>query len=152
MGIEWKCQTFDELTVRELYAILRLRSEVFVVEQGCVFLDTDNKDQRCRHITGWKNDQLIGYTRLVPPGLAYSEPSIGRVVTAPLARRTGLGKELMLFSIQMLFDVFGKKPIKIGAQLYLKKFYESIGFHQISEVYSEDGIDHIEMLFPILEN
>jgi ElaA protein len=151
MDLEWKCQTFDELTVDELYAILRLRSEVFVVEQNCVFLDMDNKDQRCMHVTGWQNNQLLGYTRLVPPGVAYSEPSIGRVLSS-ISRRTGLGRELMIFSMRKSFEVFGENPIKIGAQLYLKKFYESLGFHQTSEVYLEDGIHHIEMVFPILEN
>ena len=152
MGIEWRCQTFEELTVQDLYAILRLRSEVFVVEQDCVFLDMDNKDQQSLHVTGWQNNQLIGYTRLMPPGLAYPEPSIGRVVTASSARRAGAGRELMNFSIEKLFNVFGKQPIKIGAQLYLKNFYESMGFCQISSIYLEDGIEHIEMVFPFLEN
>src|SRR3981081_4453020 len=113
MDLEWKCQTFDELTVDELYAILRLRSEVFVVEQNCVFLDMDNKDQRCMHVTGWQNNQLFGYTRLVPPGVAYSEPSIGRVLTSSISRRTGLGRELMIFSMRKSFEIFGENPIKI---------------------------------------
>ena len=152
MNTRWTCQQFDELTTKELYAILRLRSEVFVVEQNCVFLDMDNKDQQCWHVSGWNHDQLIAYTRIVPPGIAYKEPSIGRVVTSPSARRTGAGWQVMEYSIEKLFSIFGKQPIRIGAQLYLKNFYESLGFHQSSDVYLDDGIEHIEMLFPILEN
>ena len=150
--LEWKCQHFDDLSNAALYAILRLRSEVFVVEQNCVFLDMDDKDQQCFHVSGWHKGKLVAYTRLVPPGISYDEPSIGRVVTSPAARRTGIGKILMQYSIEKLFSIFGKQPIKIGAQLYLKNFYESIGFSVAGPVYIEDGIDHIEMLFPILEN
>jgi ElaA protein len=152
MKIQWNCLHFDQLSLKELYAILRLRSEVFVVEQNCIFLDMDNKDQESWHVTGWSNNELIAYTRLVPPGLAYDEPSIGRVITAFSVRRSGIGKELMEYSIEKLFSIFGKQPIKIGAQLYLKNFYESLGFCQSSDVYLEDGIAHIEMHFPILEN
>ena len=152
MNIQWRCQQFNELLQHELYSILRLRSEVFVVEQNCVFLDMDNKDQQCWHVSGWQNDQLIAYTRLVPPNLVYEEPSIGRVVTSSSARGTGAGRKLMEISIEKIFSIFGKRSIKIGAQLYLKKFYESLGFRQSSNVYLEDGIEHIEMIFPILEN
>jgi ElaA protein len=152
MIITWRCQYFNELSNLELYAILRLRSEVFVVEQNCVFLDMDDKDQQCWHVSGWQNDQLIAYTRLVPPGLAYPEPSIGRVVTSPAIRKLGAGRKLMQYSIEKIFSIYGKQPIKIGAQLYLKNFYESLGFSQSGKKYLEDGIEHIEMLFPILEN
>ena len=150
--MNWTCQHFDELSTKELYEILQLRSEVFVVEQNCVFLDMDDKDQKCWHVCGWQDQKLVAYTRLVPPGTAYEQPSIGRVTTSAAVRRTGLGKELMEISIEKTFSIFGKQPIKIGAQLYLKKFYESLGFRQSSEVYLEDGIEHIEMIFPILEN
>lgn len=151
MAIEWKCSLFNELDVYELYAALRLRSEVFVVEQNCVFLDMDNKDQDSYHVCGWKDGDLVAYTRLVPAGLAYEEPSIGRVITAPAARGTGAGRELMQVSIRELHRIWGNQPIRIGAQLYLKRFYESLGFRQTSEIYLEDGIEHIEMLFPKLE-
>ena len=152
MSINWKCKTFDELSVHELYAILRLRTEVFVVEQKCVFQDMDNKDQSSYHICGWSDaDELIAYTRLVPAGVSYEEASIGRVITAPSARGTGAGKALMEYSINKLYEVWGRQSIKLGAQLYLKKFYESFGFAQTSDIYIEDGIPHIEMLFPILE-
>jgi ElaA protein len=152
MNIIWKCQFFDQLSLNDLYAILQLRSEVFVVEQNCVFLDLDDKDQQSWHVSGWQNEKLIAYTRLVPPNIAYPQPSIGRVVTSPSVRRSGAGRKLMQFSIEKIFSLFGKQPIKIGAQLYLKNFYESLGFHQSGDVYLEDGIEHIEMLFPILEN
>src|SRR5689334_22796481 len=115
--VEWKCQHFDQLTVDELYAILRLRSEVFVVEQNCVFLDMDDKDQHCWHVTGWENEKLVAYTRLVPPGISYEEPSIGRVVTSPKIRNRGIGKILMEYSIEKIFSIFGKQSIRIGAQL-----------------------------------
>ena len=95
MTIQWRCQSFDRLSVDDLYAILRLRSEVFVVEQNCVFLDMDDKDQQCWHVGGWHEDRLIAYTRLVPPGMAYAEPSIGRVVTSPSVRKEGVGRKLM---------------------------------------------------------
>ncbi len=142
----WKLKTFDSLTPYELYAILRLRTEVFVVEQTCVFQDMDNKDQHCYHLMGWRDDLLIAYTRLVPPDIFYNEPSIGRVVTSPVARGNGIGKLLMKKSIEEVFHLYGKTPIKLGAQLYLKKFYESLGFIQTSGIYDEDGINHIEMM------
>jgi ElaA protein len=141
----WTTKNFADLSPDELYAILRLRSEVFVVEQNCVFQDMDNKDQKSWHLMGWENDVLIAYTRLVPPGVSYELPSIGRVVTAPATRKTGFGKILMEKSIEELTRLFGQSSIRIGAQLYLKKFYTSFGFEQSSEVYDEDGIDHIEM-------
>lgn len=142
----WIVKPFNELTPHELYAILRLRSEVFVVEQHCVFLDMDNKDQHCLHVMGWQNEQLVASTRLVPAGISYDEISIGRVVSSPLARGTGIGRELMKRSIDEVILRWGLHDIKIGAQLYLKKFYESIGFIQTSDIYLEDNIEHIEMI------
>jgi len=143
--ISWIVKKFEELTAVELYAILRLRSEVFVVEQDCVFLDMDNKDQYCYHLMGHKAGILVAYTRLVPPGISYPEASIGRVVTSPVARGGGTGKVLMEKSIEEAERLFGQTAIKIGAQLYLQKFYQSLGFEQSSDIYDEDGIDHIEM-------
>jgi ElaA protein len=144
--ITWVLKKFDELDPYEMYAILRLRSEVFVVEQKCVFLDMDNKDQPSHHLLGWDNDNLVAYTRLVPPGVSYEQPSIGRVVTSPATRGNGSGKLLMEKSIEVAEKLFGKVPIRIGAQLYLQKFYGSLGFEQSSDIYDEDGIDHIEMI------
>jgi ElaA protein len=142
----WTCKPFAELTPDELYAILRLRSEVFVVEQNCVFLDMDNKDQQCHHLMGWQDGELLGYTRLLRAGISYVESSIGRVVTSPAARGLGVGRDLMRKSIDTIYTLYGKQPIRIGAQCYLINFYESFGFVQKGEIYLEDGIEHIEML------
>jgi ElaA protein len=144
--INWTVKKFEELSVHELYAILRLRSEIFVVEQNCVFHDMDNKDQFSYHLMGWENNTLTAYTRLIPPGKVYDLASIGRVVTSQAARGSGVGKQLMEKSIEEAEKLFGKLPIKIGAQLYLREFYNSFGFKQSSDIYDEDGIDHIEMI------
>lgn len=148
-NITFTCKKFEELTPVELYAAFRLRSEVFVVEQNCVFLDLDNKDQYCYHLFGWHDDLLAAYTRLVPAGVSFREISIGRVVTSPKMRKAGAGKILMRKSIDTAYAIFGKNPIRIGAQLYLKQFYESFGFQQSSDIYLEDDIEHIEMLLTV---
>ena len=145
----WVCKHFSALTTEELYRLLRLRSEVFVVEQNCVFLDMDNKDLVCDHLMGWRQDQLLGYSRIVPPGISYAESSIGRIVILPAERGSGIGRELMAQSIKALYRLHGKRDIRIGAQYYLKDFYESFGFVQTGEIYPEDGINHIEMLLSI---
>jgi ElaA protein len=142
----WILKRFEELLPAELYAILRLRSEVFVVEQNCVFLDMDNKDAACYHLMAWNEGSLDAYTRLVPPGIIYNIASIGRVVTSPAARGTGLGRLLMEKSIDETVRLFGNAPIKIGAQVYLEKFYTSLGFKVAGNIYLEDGIEHIEMI------
>ena len=144
--ITWSCKYFADLTNDELYAILRLRNEVFVVEQNCPYQDLDNKDQKCYHLMGWKEKELLAYTRLIPPGVVYPQTSIGRVVSSPAARRTGIGRELMKQSIDKCIELFGDKPIRIGAQLYLQEFYASFGFKVSSDIYLEDGIRHIEMI------
>jgi ElaA protein len=144
--IDWKCKHFDDLTPTELYAILQLRIEVFVVEQNCVFQDADDKDQVSWHMMAWSDDTLAGYTRLVPAGVSCDEASIGRVVTFPKMRKAGIGKKIMEKSIDMIYSLWNKQPIRIGAQLYLKKFYESFGFQQCSEIYLEDNIEHIQMI------
>lgn len=146
MNIEWSCKYFSDLTPYELYDLLRLRSEVFVVEQYCVFLDLDNIDQQCFHLLGCYQNKIIAYSRIVPQGVVYKEASIGRVVTSSSIRNIGAGKQLMQQSIDSIHSLFGNVIIKIGAQLYLKKFYESLGFYQISEVYLEDNIEHIHMM------
>ena len=146
MIMEWRYKQFVQLTPYEVYELLQLRAEVFVVEQNCVFLEPDGIDNRCLHLLGYNNNKLLAYTRIVPPGLAYNQASIGRVVTSPSVRNTGAGKKLMQRSIDRLYSSFGKVTIKIAAQFYLKKFYESFGFYQVSEVYLDDGIEHIHML------
>jgi ElaA protein len=147
MSINWSLKEFSALTVDELYAIIQLRNEVFVIEQHCIFQDADGKDPHAWHLMGFnENNKLAAYTRLLPAGASFAEASIGRVVSAGFARNSGIGKKLMTESINCLYNLFGKQPIKIGAQLYLKRFYESFGFQQSSEVYLEDGIEHIEMI------
>lgn len=144
--ITWKCQSFSELSTLELYKILQLRNEVFVVEQNCPYQDCDEKDWKAYHLSAWQNGNLVAYTRLLPQGISYQDAaSIGRVVTSSLVRKQHIGKQLMANSIEKIYELFGKVPIKIGAQLYLKKFYESFSFIQISPVYLEDGIEHITM-------
>jgi ElaA protein len=145
--MQWIVKTFEELTTTELYTILRLRCEVFVVEQECAFQEMDNYDQQAVHLMGYDADQeLVAYTRLFKPGITYDLASIGRVVTSKKVRGTGAGKELMQKSIAMVEELFGKGPIKIGAQQYLLKFYTSLGFVQSSEMYLEDNIPHIKMI------
>lgn len=148
MKLSWSVKKFEVLTPYELYNIMWLRNEVFVVEQNCVYQDADYKDQKGWHLMGEdENGQLMAYVRLLPVGVSYEkEPSIGRVVTNPAARGTGVGRELMKVAIQQCEELFGKVDIKIGAQYYLLKFYNSLGFKQTSDIYLEDEIEHIEMI------
>jgi ElaA protein len=138
-------KSFSELTTSELYQILQLRSEVFVVEQDCVYQDIDFKDQKALHVLGYKNNTIIAYTRIFKPGDYFENASIGRVVVKQLERKYGYGHELMKVSIEAIKDAFHQEKITISAQLYLKKFYESHGFIQVGETYLEDGIPHIRM-------
>jgi ElaA protein len=144
--LNWKAKSFNELNNYELYEILKLRCKVFAVEQNCVYLDMDDKDQKSIHVLGFEDDVLIAYSRLLPSGVSYKEAAIGRVVTNPDYRRRGAGKELMQQSIDRLYEVLGRQPIRIGAQCYLKAFYESFGFSISSDEYLEDGIPHVEMV------
>jgi ElaA protein len=142
----WKLKPFSDLTPKELYDILQLRNEVFIVEQNCPYQDLDNKDLYAFHLMGMKDDKLLAYARLLAPGISYSESSIGRVVSSPAARKTGMGKKLMQESIDQIRNLFETDTIRIGAQLYLQKFYESFGFKSDSAIYLEDNIPHILML------
>ncbi len=149
MTLDWQTKSFDTLTLAELYALLQLRSEVFVVEQTCAFQDIDGHDQTASHLLGRTDTgELVAYARLFAAGQSYNQVSIGRVVTSPRYRRFGLGRELLRQAIGQCEAQFGAQPIKIGAQLYLKNFYESFGFVQQGEGYLEDGIPHIYMLRP----
>ena len=146
-NLSWVTKTFAELTVNELYDLLKLRSEVFVVEQKCIFLDLDNNDQKAYHTIGYIDDEVVATTRLFDKNIMYDGyQSIGRVVGSPRHRGLGIGKALMQYSIQECERLFGKGPIKIGAQLYLKKFYGEQGFEQSGDIYLEDEIDHIPMI------
>lgn len=117
-----------------------------MVEQNCPYLDPDGKDLQSWHLMGWDSNKLVAYSRLLPAGLAFEEISIGRVVSSPAYRGTGAGRELMKNAIETAYQLFGQQPIRIGAQLYLQQFYESLGFVQVSEMYLEDNIPHIEMV------
>ncbi len=139
------CKSFDSLTPHELYAIMQLRNEVFVVEQHCIYQDADNKDLQSHHLMIWDKQKLVAYSRLIPAGIAYEQISIGRVISSGAYRKTGAGKLLLANAIEKCHALFGDGPIHIGAQLYLRKFYESFGFVKVSEMYLEDNIEHIEM-------
>ena len=136
---------FSELSTTELYQILQLRSEVFVVEQDCVYQDVDFKDQKSLHVFGTKNDKIIAYTRIFKAGDYFTNSTIGRVVVAASERKYGYGHDLMKVSIEAIKTHFKVDKITISAQKYLKKFYESYNFIQIGEEYLEDGIPHIRM-------
>ena len=146
-AIVWKLSSFEELTNKELYEILKLRSEVFVVEQNCVYLDTDSLDYVSYHFCGYTNDQLQAYVRLLPPGISYDNASIGRVLSRKSARRTGIGIELMKRAILLCLKQFSVNEIDISAQVYLIKFYTDLGFETLGENYLEDDIPHIKMRY-----
>lgn len=145
MAIHWKIKRFEELSVNELYDLLRLRSEIFVVEQKCVYLDLDGKDKVALHLLGEIEGKIVAYTRLFKAGISFDNASIGRVVVNANFRDRKWGHDLMRESIAGIKCHFGESQITIGAQLYLQKFYESHGFVQSSEMYLEDDIPHIEM-------
>jgi len=145
MEIQWKIKSFENLSVHELYDILRLRSEIFVVEQNCVYLDLDGKDKKGLHLLGEYEGKIVAYSRLFEPGISFEYASIGRVVVDARYRDRKWGHELMREAIAGIQSHFGEIKITIGAQLYLKKFYESHGFVQTSDMYLEDDIPHIEM-------
>lgn len=147
----WETLAFKALSTTKLYALLRLRSEVFVVEQQCVFLDIDGLDESAVHVLGWSLGQLVATARCMPVGYSgFKEASIGRVVTGPSVRGSGEGHVLIHQSIAALHQNWGVQPIRIGAQAHLENFYQKHGFVKGSNPYLEDGILHIEMLRPAL--
>ena len=145
MTIEWKIKSFEALSVHELYDLLRLRSEIFVVEQNCVYLDLDGKDKVALHLFGEFEGKIVAHARLFKAGISFDNASIGRVTVAADYRDRKWGHDLMREAIAGILLHFGESQITIGAQLYLKKFYESHGFMQTSDMYLEDDIPHIEM-------
>ena len=138
-------KSFEELSKLELYKVLRLRAEVFIVEQDCVYQDVDDKDQKALHVLIKKSDEIIGYTRLFWPGDYFKEASIGRVVISKEERHNKYGSQLMKASILAVSEKMKEKKIKISAQTYLKKFYNNLGFLESGKEYLEDGIPHIAM-------
>lgn len=147
-AINWKFAPFDALTLAELYALLQLRSEVFVVEQACVFQDMDGADAAAMHLLGSSGGILVAYARCFAAGVKFSEASIGRIITRSALRGSGAGHVLVRRAIDSITQQWGPQPIRIGAQARLEKFYRQHGFETTGEAYIEDGIPHIEMLRP----
>ena len=146
--MNFQCLPFDKLSLEQLYKIMKLRQEVFVVEQNCPYLDADDKDQESFHLVSWdENGEALAYVRLLPKGLSYPEyASIGRVVTSAKIRRSGGGKQLMHEALLWAKKLFGDTPVKISAQSYLLSFYRNLGFEPIGEEYLEDDIPHRAMI------
>lgn len=145
----FECRHFRELSPAQLYAMLQLRSRIFVVEQQCIFLDLDGLDGDAHHLFGWNDESrtvLLCGVRILAPGVSYDEPSIGRVITAESARGTGTGRLLMQRAIDECTAMYPGQAIRIGAQRYLERFYASLQFRTVSEPYDEDGIPHVTML------
>lgn len=145
--MEFEFKTFKELTVNELYEILQLRSEIFVVEQNCVYNDLDGLDSLAVHLFARKNGEIIAYSRLLKPGTRFPDCSIGRVVVKKPDRGSGLGKEMMETAKTYIIKHWGAGKIKVSAQKYLQRFYENLGFEIVTEMYLEDGIPHYGMLY-----
>ncbi|WP_373517418.1 GNAT family N-acetyltransferase [Pricia sp.] len=144
--IQIEVKTFEELTKKELYEVLRLRSEVFVVEQDCVYEDIDGKDQKALHVVGKKDGEIVAYTRIFKSGDYTDEASIGRVVVKRNQRKYGYGKDIMKDAIHAVHDYFEANVIHVSAQMYLERFYHELGFKQVGDGYLEDGIPHIGMV------
>lgn len=145
--MEFKIKTFDELSNKELYSILRLRSEIFVVEQNCVYQDMDNKDLKAFHLMAIDEGQIVAYLRILNKGISYKEISIGRVVVKKEYRRRKLGLEIINRAIDYIKNIMRENEIRISAQVYAKNLYKKAGFKEVSEEYLEDDIPHVEMLF-----
>ena len=144
--LEIKVKSYEELTKQELYNLLQLRSEVFVVEQDCVYQDIDGKDQKAFHVLGYKDHHLIAYTRIFKPGDYFENASIGRVLVAKNERQYKYGNDIMNASIEAVKNILNENIIKISAQSYLKNFYTKLGFKAMGEEYLEDNIPHIAMI------
>ncbi|MFM7332012.1 MAG: GNAT family N-acetyltransferase [Brachymonas sp.] len=146
MQLDWQFIGFEALSSRQLYAILLLRSEVFVVEQECIYQDMDGTDHEAMHLVGTQDGRLMAYARCYPPGIRYPEASIGRVITRGELRGSGAGHALMREAIAKISEQRGPQPIRISAQAHLKDFYAQHGFTVQGDVYDEDGIPHLQML------
>ena len=143
----WEIKAFGDLNLKEFHDLIALRISVFVIEQNCPYQEVDGKDQHSIHVIGKKDGEIVATARIVAPGLSYSEPSIGRVLTISTARGTGLGHELMEETMKAAKNHFGNVPIRMSAQEHLINFYQVHGFEPVSDVYLEDNIPHIEMLY-----
>lgn len=143
--MDWKTYRFDDFTARELYGVLKLRVDVFVVEQNCPYPELDNLDQQSIHLLYRENGEVLAYARLVPAGVKYELPSIGRVIVRDDARGRGLAKQLLERSIDYIAGEWQAQAIQLQGQVYLQEFYQSFGFQPISDSYDEDGIPHVDM-------
>jgi ElaA protein len=143
--IHWHFAPFAQLTPQQVHDLYRLRAAVFIVEQDCVFQDVDGVDPQCWHLLGKAHDELVLYCRLLPAGVKFAEPSIGRVITAPSVRGRGMGRVLMAEAMRRANELWPGHPLRIGAQAHLERFYNEFGFTKSSEPYDEDGILHVEM-------
>lgn len=145
--ITWRCLSFSQLTTQQLYELLKLRVDVFVVEQNCPYPELDDKDTQANvfHLIGYQQQKIVACARLLPAGISYPNVSIGRVTTKAEARGTGLGHQLLQQALDNCQALWPNQDIEIGAQQHLAKFYQSYGFNQTSAMYLEDGIPHIDM-------
>lgn len=143
--MELVIKRFNELSGKEVYEIGKIRQEVFIIEQKCIYLDLDEKDYNSLHIFYRTTEEIVGYCRVIPQGISYDKISIGRVLVNKKYRGKGIARKLLLETFKIIKERFEEAEIKIGAQNYLKEFYKSLGFSEISEVYDEDGIPHIDM-------
>lgn len=144
--IDWQWCALHELPARRLYALLAARQAVFIIEQACVYPDLDGRDENAEHLVGWSGEEVAACLRLLAPGAYFAECSLGRILTTSAFRGGGLGRELVLKGLARAYERYPDHAVRIGAQLYLEKFYRSLGFEPVSEPYVEDGIPHIEML------
>ncbi|MEW9502311.1 GNAT family N-acetyltransferase [Jeotgalibacillus marinus] len=147
--MEWTLKSFDELTTHELYRILMERTNIFVVEQQCAYEEIDGYDTKGHHLTLEHKGELVAYARLLPGGVKYNVPSIGRIIVNESHRGSGIARELMLKSIEIMVEEWKVENIKLQAQFYLKHFYQSFGFEETSEEYLDDGIPHVDMLMNV---
>ncbi|MBW8182936.1 GNAT family N-acetyltransferase [Shewanella nanhaiensis] len=148
--MQWSVLTFKQLNLDELYEILKLRVDIFIVEQNCPYPELDNKDRdpQTRHLIGRNNQgDIVAYARILAPGVSYPDSSIGRVVVAEQARGGGVAHSLMQEAISLATQYWPENDIQLGGQEYLKDFYQKLGFNPVSEVYLEDGIPHLDMLY-----
>lgn len=145
--MEWKIKRYKELTIEEIYNILKVRCEVFIVEQQCPYQDCDGKDERAYHLFLENNEDIIAYLRILEKGVSYEEVSIGRFLVAKNYRKKGIAREMLTKGINFIEESLNETSIRISGQVYLKEFYESHGFKIVSDIYLEDNIPHVEMLY-----
>ena len=146
MDINWILLTFDQLSTRQLYSLLELRSDIFIVEQNCAYPDIDGKDQKAYHLLGYNRENiLVAYLRILAPGISFIDACIGRVVVRTAYRKGGIGSQLMTTGIEHCRKLYPETGIRISAQAHLVEFYSSLSFKKVSDVYIEDGVPHVQM-------